>query len=192
VTVDLGDARGFEYYTGIRFAAYVPGCSDAAARGGRYDQLIARYGRAARATGFAVDVEAVAVAEDARGAPIPDATPVVLVVERRADGRGGPRRPGRSQARPRPVAIAAALRKAGARAAVDLGDHDGDAALLAYAAGRKVVVLDGKRARVLANGAPPRAIAPAALAAAARGDGAPLAAELGLSASRRRTSWPSW
>jgi ATP phosphoribosyltransferase regulatory subunit len=41
-------------------------------RGGRYDELIGRYGRAARATGFAIDVEALAQAERAAGLDAPD------------------------------------------------------------------------------------------------------------------------
>ena len=60
VTIDLGDLRGFDYYTGVRFAAYAGGAPDAVLRGGRYDELLGRYGRAAQATGFAIDLEAVA------------------------------------------------------------------------------------------------------------------------------------
>ena len=67
VTVDLGDLRGFDYYTGVRFAGYAAGAPDAVLRGGRYDELIARYGRAARATGFAIDLEALAQAQRANG-----------------------------------------------------------------------------------------------------------------------------
>jgi len=58
--VDLGEVRGFDYYTGVRFQAFVPGASDAVLRGGRYDGLLARYGRPSPAVGFAVDVDAVA------------------------------------------------------------------------------------------------------------------------------------
>jgi ATP phosphoribosyltransferase regulatory subunit len=63
VTIDLGDLRGFDYYTGVRFAGYAGGAPDAVLRGGRYDALIERYGRAARATGFAIDLEALAEAQ---------------------------------------------------------------------------------------------------------------------------------
>ncbi len=63
VTIDLGDVRGFDYYTGVRFAGYADGAPDAVLRGGRYDTLIGRYGRAARATGFAIDVEGLAQAQ---------------------------------------------------------------------------------------------------------------------------------
>ncbi len=65
VTLDLGDVRGFDYYTGVRFAGYAAGAPDAVLRGGRYDELIGRYGRPARATGFALDVEALAQAQHA-------------------------------------------------------------------------------------------------------------------------------
>lgn len=71
VTVDLGDLRGFDYYTGVRFAGYAGGAPDAVLRGGRYDELIGRYGRAAHATGFAIDLEAVAEAQRIVGVPAP-------------------------------------------------------------------------------------------------------------------------
>ena len=56
-SIDLGEVRGFDYYTGTRFAAYADGVGGALASGGRYDELVERYGRPARAAGFAVDVD---------------------------------------------------------------------------------------------------------------------------------------
>ncbi len=70
LTLDLGDVRGFDYYTGVRFAGYAGGAPDAVLRGGRYDSLIGRYGRPARATGFAIDVEALAQAQRASDQPV--------------------------------------------------------------------------------------------------------------------------
>ena len=58
--VDLGEVRGFDYYTGVRFQAFVMGAPSAVLQGGRYDGLLARYGRPSPAVGFAVDVDAVA------------------------------------------------------------------------------------------------------------------------------------
>jgi len=75
VTIDLGDLRGFDYYTGVRFAAYAGGAPDAVLRGGRYDELLAKYGRAAQATGFAIDLEAVAQAQRSIGVAPPAALP---------------------------------------------------------------------------------------------------------------------
>jgi ATP phosphoribosyltransferase regulatory subunit len=73
VTIDLGDLRGFDYYTGVRFAAYAGGAPDAVLRGGRYDELLEKYGRAAQATGFAIDLEAVAQAQRSIGVAAPAA-----------------------------------------------------------------------------------------------------------------------
>jgi ATP phosphoribosyltransferase regulatory subunit len=79
LTLDLGDLRGFDYYTGARFAGYAGGAPEAVLRGGRYDELIGRYGRAARATGFAIDLEAVAEAQRAAGVAAPSAALGVAV-----------------------------------------------------------------------------------------------------------------
>jgi ATP phosphoribosyltransferase regulatory subunit len=67
LSIDLGEVRGFDYYTGTRFAAYADGAGGALASGGRYDRLVERYGRAARATGFAVDVDRAAELLKTRG-----------------------------------------------------------------------------------------------------------------------------
>ena len=55
--VDLGEIRGLGYYTGITFAGYAPGAGSSVANGGRYDGLLARFGRPGPAIGFAVDLE---------------------------------------------------------------------------------------------------------------------------------------
>ena len=56
--LDLGELLGFGYYTGVVFQAWVPGVGRPVASGGRYDRLIARYGRDVPAAGFAIDEEA--------------------------------------------------------------------------------------------------------------------------------------
>lgn len=56
VTFDLADLRGYAYYSGARFAIYVPGASDALVRGGRYDEVGAVFGRNRPAVGFSLDV----------------------------------------------------------------------------------------------------------------------------------------
>jgi ATP phosphoribosyltransferase regulatory subunit HisZ len=80
VSIDLGDLRGFDYYTGVRFAAYAGGAPDAVLRGGRYDELLGRYGREAQATGFAIDLEAVAQAQRSIGVAAPRAAAGVALV----------------------------------------------------------------------------------------------------------------
>ena len=60
VRFDLGMVHQIDYYTGVVFRGYVEGAGDAVLSGGRYDDLVGAFGRKAQATGFAVDVDAVA------------------------------------------------------------------------------------------------------------------------------------
>lgn len=57
VAVDLGEVQSLGYYTGITFAGYAPGAGSRVAAGGRYDGLLARFGRPDPAIGFAIDLE---------------------------------------------------------------------------------------------------------------------------------------
>lgn len=57
LSFDLADLQGYAYYTGIRFAAYAEGCSDAVLRGGRYDEVGAVFGRRRPAVGFSLDLK---------------------------------------------------------------------------------------------------------------------------------------
>jgi ATP phosphoribosyltransferase regulatory subunit len=57
VTIDLGEVRGFDYYTGIIFEGFASGVGKPILSGGRYDTLMEKYGYRAAATGFAFDVE---------------------------------------------------------------------------------------------------------------------------------------
>ena len=42
--LDLGEVRGFDYYSGTYFEAYVAGFGASVAGGGRYDQMLGRFG----------------------------------------------------------------------------------------------------------------------------------------------------
>jgi len=64
VTIDLGEIRGFDYYTGIIFEGFASGIGKPILGGGRYDTLLERYGFKAAATGFAFDVENIVAAMD--------------------------------------------------------------------------------------------------------------------------------
>ncbi len=61
VSFDLGDSRGYAYYSGIRFAIYARGAADALVRGGRYDGVGAVFGhrieRDRPAVGFSMDLK---------------------------------------------------------------------------------------------------------------------------------------
>jgi len=54
---DLSELRGYHYHTGIVFTAYVPGCGQGIAFGGRYDDIGSAFGRARPATGFSTDIK---------------------------------------------------------------------------------------------------------------------------------------
>ncbi|SMF30915.1 ATP phosphoribosyltransferase regulatory subunit [Pseudogulbenkiania subflava] len=56
LSFDLAELRGDFYHTGLMFAAYAPGWSEALARGGRYDNVGRKFGRARPATGFSLDL----------------------------------------------------------------------------------------------------------------------------------------
>lgn len=56
LTIDLGEIRGLDYHSGLTFEGFVAGLGEAACSGGRYDNLTARYGFPAPATGFAFNI----------------------------------------------------------------------------------------------------------------------------------------
>ena len=57
---DLCELRGYEYHTGIVFAAYLPEHGRAVAKGGRYDHIGEVFGRARPASGFDSDLKVLA------------------------------------------------------------------------------------------------------------------------------------
>lgn len=57
LTIDLGEVRGFDYYTGILFRAYVRDLGFEVASGGRYDGLPATFGEDLPAVGFSFSVD---------------------------------------------------------------------------------------------------------------------------------------
>lgn len=92
---DLAELRGYGYQTGAVFAAFVPGCGQEVARGGRYDQIGEVFGRARPATGFSADLRMLmalsrSVEETPRGAVFAPAldTPTLArtIAELRAAG----------------------------------------------------------------------------------------------------------
>jgi ATP phosphoribosyltransferase regulatory subunit len=61
VAVDLGEVRGLDYYTGLVFRAFAPGLGFEVGGGGRYDSLLARFGRPLPAVGFMLGLDRVAL-----------------------------------------------------------------------------------------------------------------------------------
>lgn len=153
--IDFGDIRGFDYYTGMRIAGFVVGAPEAVVSGGRYDSLLARYGRHATATGFSVDIEAVALAHRSLGMAMPRKA-TWLALAGSLEEIAGPAR---------------ILREAGAKVAMTPPRQDWaaylrgatlDAALVVSSG--ELVWPDGERGGVAAD----------VLSALVRGDGTPL------------------
>ncbi len=105
ICLDLGELRGLHYHSGVVFAVYAQGWSNALALGGRYDQVGEAFGRARPATGFSMDLrEVVAVAPPAepRKMILAPYAPADVALQRRI----------------------ATLRKAGDVVVVDLPGHE--------------------------------------------------------------------
>ncbi len=180
ITLDLGEIRGFDYYTGIRFSGYADGVGNKVLQGGRYDELVGCYGAPAQATGFAVDVEAIAEAQAERGIEVSDGRSAILVTTTQRRRHEGMR-------------VAAGLRAGGLRAAVDLGPRRGREAISRYARAvgfTHVLSLEGtgaKLATVAADdagaSAPPTVLAAELVTHAAAGDATEIISAILASAS---------
>jgi ATP phosphoribosyltransferase regulatory subunit len=58
--IDLAELRGYHYHTGVIYSAYAAGFGHSLARGGRYDDIGRFFGRSRPATGFSLDLKALA------------------------------------------------------------------------------------------------------------------------------------
>jgi ATP phosphoribosyltransferase regulatory subunit len=61
IAFDLGEVRGLDYYTGLVFRVFTPGLGFEVGGGGRYDTLLARFGRPLPAVGFMLGLDRVAL-----------------------------------------------------------------------------------------------------------------------------------
>lgn len=57
VTFDLGMTGTYGYYTGIIFRGYTYGIGDAVVKGGRYDNLLEKFGKNSASIGFAIVID---------------------------------------------------------------------------------------------------------------------------------------
>ena len=57
VVIDLAEVRGFGYYTGLMFEGFSRSLGSSILKGGRYDNLIAKFGYPCPAVGCALDVD---------------------------------------------------------------------------------------------------------------------------------------
>jgi ATP phosphoribosyltransferase regulatory subunit len=83
LAVDLGEVRGLDYYTGLVFRVFAPGLGFEVGGGGRYDALLARFGRPLPAVGFMLGLDRVALLLERQGRA-PEAAPGPV-----AEVRGG-------------------------------------------------------------------------------------------------------
>ena len=60
ISVDLGIVNRNDYYTGVVFRGYIEGFGETVLSGGRYDTLLSEFGMDLPATGFGINVDAVA------------------------------------------------------------------------------------------------------------------------------------
>ena len=81
VLFDLGEVRGFDYYSGLHFEAYVAGFGTSVAGGGRYDQMLARFGFDCPAVGFAFDVGGLLAVMEAQGVAVTLAGPDFFIID---------------------------------------------------------------------------------------------------------------
>lgn len=109
LAVDLGETRGMAYYTGTSFALLAAGPGEPIGAGGRYDELLGRFGAPMPATGFAADLDNLEWAASDADA-VPESPPRLVAF-------GGGDTP-----------LIAALRDAGAQVAV-VPETDREAAL---------------------------------------------------------------
>lgn len=133
VAVDLSIIRDFSYYTGVVFEAYGPGMGYPLLGGGRYDELLGRFGMDCPATGFAIGLERVLTVTGISG----DA-PIDFLVAANASGR--------TQA----FRLARDLREFGKAVLVSIDqpqEHVGQQATAAKA--RAVIWIDGGAVRVI-------------------------------------------
>ena len=141
VSIDLGEVRGFGYYTGASFLVHADGPGEPLGGGGRYDDLLGRFGAPMPATGFGLDLDHVEWALASAGIALPAGRELSIALSGEAAAV---------------LPWADALRDAGARVATLDGDSGAFAEAWHYAIAAQVTGT-GSRARValrrLADGA---------------------------------------
>lgn len=78
VILDLSEVRGMDYYTGITFRGVAPGLGWPIVSGGRYDELIAHFGRPLAAVGFGLGIERALLVQARQGSERPPIAAHVL------------------------------------------------------------------------------------------------------------------
>ena len=116
--IDLAEVRGLGYYTGMMIEGFSRSLSVPILEGGRYDNLIGKFGYGCPAVGCAFDVPRLAAISDS-GTPLPRPTAEVLIRMQASELKEA-------------FALATALRSEGRRVELDVMERDEKEAL-AYA-----------------------------------------------------------
>lgn len=153
LVVDLGEVRGYDYYSGVRVRVWAPGVTRPIVRGGRYDRLLAGYGSARPATGFAIDLDALeqALAHAQPGTSLPARAPAHVVAVHEGAGAAARRAAAELAARERALGLRAWVQPTNSCARAEELALSGDAQTLTWieANGRRLSlarrVHDGER-----------------------------------------------
>jgi len=87
IIIDLGETYAFDYHTGVVFQVFTESLGYPIGSGGRYDNLIGRFGYPCPATGFAFELEMVLAALEAEGILPADEGPDFLIIDFNPDKR---------------------------------------------------------------------------------------------------------
>lgn len=105
VSFDLGMTVTYRYYTGVIFKGYTYGTGDTIVSGGRYDTLMAQYGKDRPSVGFKISVDGLLTAMERQKIKIrTEGTDALVVCGKGQTERG--------------IALAGRLRREGVRLAV--------------------------------------------------------------------------
>jgi len=124
VIVDLGEVRGFDYYSGLHFEAYVAGLGASIGAGGRYDGMLGRFGYECPATGFAFEIGRALLAMESQGLAVPQTGPDFFIIDSTPEKTAA-------------LSLSRRLRDLGASVARDVVTRGLDESL-AYARGQRV------------------------------------------------------
>ena len=89
ISFDLGLTRSLDYYTGMLFEGYAAGMGYSLIGGGRYDNMMQRFGKPCPATGFALGIDRIALTLERQGKKItgrPETTFVAYGEGKAAEG----------------------------------------------------------------------------------------------------------
>ena len=79
ISFDLGLTRSLDYYTGMLFEGYAAGMGYSLIGGGRYDNMMQRFGKPCPATGFALGIDRIALTLERQGKKITKMPETILV-----------------------------------------------------------------------------------------------------------------